>query len=88
MVTTLLNNSTSDRFVSRVSMMPIPMSPMSTAVAHAGSHFAFVAPAVAPTTTTSPTNRWLGGIDGLGCGSTKNAYGTKRIHPGCLGGVT
>ncbi len=78
MITTLMHNTTSDRFVSRVSTTPNPMSSTSFAVSHAG----------APVAVTSPTNRWLGGFDGLGCDGTETAYGTKRILPGRLGGVT
>lgn len=40
--------------------------------------------------TTAPdaavTNQWLGGFQGKGFGS--GAYGTKRIHPGRLEGMT
>lgn len=44
----------------------------------------------APKVTTAPdagaTNQWLGGFQGKGFGS--GAYGTKRIHPGRLEGMT
>lgn len=79
MVTTLMNNPTSERLVSHVSNMSFPMSSRPSVVSHA---------AATATAVIAPTNRWLGGIDGLGCGSDQNAYGIKRTHPGRLGGVT
>lgn len=87
MVTTLMHTPTRDRFVSRARTMSFSMSSKPSVVSPAASHVAFHASAAAASTTTAPTNRWLGGFDGLGCGDD-HAYGTKRILPGRLGGMT
>ncbi|WP_041298450.1 hypothetical protein [Ilumatobacter coccineus] len=88
MVTTLMHTPTRKRFVPRAPKMSFSMSSKPSVVSPAASHVAFPASAAAAsTTTTAPTNRWLGGFDGLGCGDA-HAYGTKRILPGRLGGMT
>ena len=71
-------------------LIPTPTTPPSVSP-RAAAPASHAAAAFAMSTTASSfveTNRWLGGGDAFGCDSNEGMYGTKRIHPGRLGGMT
>ncbi len=92
MTTTLITSALIGRVRERSMSLGFASASMPTVHAHAGAvpSVDVCASATEMMVTTAPdaamTNLWLGGFQGKGFGS--GAYGTKRIHPGRLEGMT
>lgn len=83
MVTTPMHTPTVGYVVSpRVPSMTLPSAECTSPAAAVSAIFA----GIATSTPSTHTNAWLGGTTGLG--DAQGASGTKRIHPGRLGGTT
>jgi hypothetical protein len=94
MTTTLINSALIVRAHERSMSLGFASASMPTVHAHAGAVpsvdvcASTIATEMMVTTArdAAMTNLWLGGFQGKGFGS--GAYGTKRIHPGRLEGMT
>ncbi len=90
MTTPLMSSALIGRARERSMSLGFASASMPAAHAHAAAVPSVDACASTTKVTTAPdaavTNLWLGGFQGKGFGS--GAYGTKRIHPGRLEGMT